>query len=323
MSHFVGSDIFARGGRGNGEGYRPDYIHRPVVFWPAYSFEENPSTRFLAAEIEAGTVVNAKEVADDLDTLMKRWHCSQSGDCAFEIKTGPANGDLWPTQIRQFLDLLNRGGVTMNGSCGCHIHVDVRDFTAVDLRKLMKMWYLVEATLFALLPSKRRTNSACGSIHTTLGKVLQDALASSPVEAEAQEWVGGVLLARTWMPANIGKGHESWMRASSLNIASYSYRGSVECRMLEGTMDAERIINWGMLLAGLLDYVKQAPEKEINNLLEIKEDGLELLFRVCYTPTMRRWLVDTYKEHSPSKSKEVCYVAPEPAEVQVTQKVLR
>ena len=289
------------------ERYKPDYVEpREPHFHAGSTFEENPSTRYLAAEIEVSEGVQGETSGRALQRFIDLWGCGVGPDCCFEIQTAPASGDLWALEIRRLTGILLAGDARVDNGCGCHVHVDTRDLTVEHLVNVIRIWVQVEGTMEQLVPSARRRSTYCHPVADALA-VWLTRLDSTPYP-DLTTMIGELVFqcpgesATRYMKEHSKHG---WMRSRTLNLRSHWYRGTIECRLLEGTLDASRIIHWGMLLANMVDYAKLTSPNQLRMEVE-KVDGLELLFRLCHTPAHRRWLIDAFKEHT-KESENVQY----------------
>ena len=97
------------------------------------------------------------------------------------------------------------------------------------------------------------------------------------------------------------KGQGQGFRYRNLNLHSWFYRHTLEWRMPDGTINAPTIINWGVLLAGLMDTASCLTEKEIVGM--IKETvqptrdvnrtligSMTILERLASTEPVRHWV---------------------------------
>jgi hypothetical protein len=248
----------------------------------------NPSERFLAVEIE----VASAESGSRIDEVCRKWACSviRDGslpDTGFEIATAPASGDLFCQQIEELCAALSYGGAEITKACGLHVHVDARDFSYWEVRKLIILYARLEDTLFRLVPASRRTNNfcqpcaesylACLTIRTlkdTKKAVLNGVYSKSEIRWERKD-----------------KYHHR--RYLALNLHSWFYRGTVECRMASGSINPVKIINWSILWAAILDFANRHTEKELKG---IPEQGMALLSKIAPTDECRSWLHDRHNQ---------------------------
>lgn len=61
-----------------------------------------------------------------------------------------------------------------------------------------------------------------------------------------------------------------------INMHSWILRGTVECRIHHGTTKWQKMIPWGLILAGIADFAIKASESEIKN-LPTGRAGLKLI----------------------------------------------
>lgn len=231
--------------------------------------KHNPSPRFIAVEIEV-----AKSRKDAMYAVCSAWRCAIVGDGSlppggFEINTAPAGGDKYVEQIEEICEALRRDDARITSDCGLHVHVDARDFTYYDIRRLVLLYEQIEPALFATQPQSRQENRFCMPCGEKYANQLRNAL--RPKENKAAFF--GAVYGADKGELRRGKGKKRYAgdkynheRYHALNLHSWIYRGTVECRMHAGTVNAEKIIAWGMLWAGLLDYAMRMPENEIKKL---------------------------------------------------------
>lgn len=194
----------------------------------------------------------------------------------FEINTAPAQGDLFIGQIEAISKALLRDGARVSSGCGLHVHVDARDFSYYDLRRLVLLYERIEPALFEMMPASRRESrfcQPCGKLYAEavranrLPKIYKENLIKSVYGDEAKR------------PARRDKYDDS--RYHALNIHSWFYRGTIECRLHTGSVRAHKIIAWGKLWATILDTAMRRTERDIadcegnarNLLLSIAPDG--------------------------------------------------
>ena len=135
------------------------FFQNPLTFWNAAPTEHtiNPSKRHLAVEIE---VAKAGE-GNHVNQAVQKWKGSIVRDGSlpmggFEINTSPANGDLFPKQIREIGKALDAQGGEATSACDLHVHIDARDFEFEDIARLMKLYAKLEAGLSTIIRKNRR-----------------------------------------------------------------------------------------------------------------------------------------------------------------------
>jgi hypothetical protein len=220
------------------------FFKNPLTFWTAQPTEHtnNPSKRFIAVEIEVAKAGGGNYV----NVAVQKWKGSIVTDNSlpmggFEINTSPANGDLFPKQIREIGKALDAQGGEATSACGLHVHIDARDFEFPDIARLMLLYTKLESGLSAIIRKNRR------STRYSLPCAAKYALAlRNPGDTKDR-----VLRAiyGTTTPNGQEKHKYNHARYAAMNLHSWQFRGTVECRMFAGTVTAYRIINWGLLWA--------------------------------------------------------------------------
>lgn len=260
-----------------------DIFHRSL----RNEFAINTSRRFLACELEF-------DDADDgfhIDRAVAKWGGGIVDDgslpsSGFEITTAPANGDRFVAQIRDICDALESDNATINSDCGFHVHVDARDFKYWDLRRLVILYAKIEGALFGMVPRGRRHNSYCQRCGP---QYLADLTETNRIKAKMIENVYGFSANRTFRATRVDKYHPA--RYKALNIHSWFFRGTIECRLAAGTTNATKIINWATLWASILDYANEHVEAEISTL----GTGLDALMHVA-PEAVRPWIIDRTRQ---------------------------
>ena len=273
-----------------GERAKVRYVNAPIPirFHLASRTEKkrNASPRFIAAEIEVASVDTNPLM--NLEMMVQLWgaaivHDGSLPPTGFEICTAPAAGDKFCQQIDAICESLARAGARVTGACGLHVHVDARDCSYYDIRRLVQVYAAIEDTLFAMVPPARRTARFClpcaQRYLATIGdgrlpykaakeKVIQGIYGRGTLESEAGS-EAQKLRKKKYLPA----------RYAAVNLHSWMYRGTIECRMFGGTVKAHKIIAWGKLWARIMDYVVARTDDEVRRVLNVTR-GAELLHEI-------------------------------------------
>lgn len=230
--------------------------------------KRNQSKRFIAAEIETAGCGSGT----DFMKAIKKWGAAIVRDgsiSGFEINTSPASGDAYIEEINEIVSALNKQAGYADVSCGLHVHVDCRDFNYYDMRRLVQIYYVLENGLFALCQRRRHNgqySKLCGESYYKAIKT-----AKQPKEFKKkflQSVYGGEGNGREFSRSVLQQSKYNGARYNAMNLHSWMYRGTVENRMFHGTVDANDIINWGILNARMIDFAMNRPEKEVNALVD-------------------------------------------------------
>lgn len=320
---------------------RCHYIEREeLTFWtiPTVSkpIPRLPTKRYLSAEIEvADARSQAWEAPMPLDSLINFWKAGvvydgSLGDRGFEINTAPAQGQLFIDQVTQLCKELNRFAST-NDRCGCHIHVDARDFSDFEMKRLIYLYAAMEPILYTLVPYSRRDNRYCTMCARNLIRPIL-ALDKAPKFDEVKEEIDiyydkkvqrltertttsrktyadrlrealltGVY-GRTDIPffreVKVTKGSGQSHHYRNLNLHSWFYRGTIELRMLEGTINANTIIGFASVVGSLMDTAFRMKDTEARSLyarcenLSINDRRVVFYNEILQTREQKDWARD-------------------------------
>jgi len=139
-------------------------------------------------------------------------------------------------QLKLVCDVLNSiPNLTVNRSCGLHVHLDARDMTVAECSKVFTRYASYEEDIDLAMPRSRRGQARwCASIKTRSSQVLNKATKSA---------LGNAL-------GNNGKYYK-------VNLTNIAERGSIEFRQHSGTTDYAKISNW---VKFLMDFVTKSIE---------------------------------------------------------------
>jgi hypothetical protein len=303
------------------------YFKQDPVFHPVQSVsdrKQNRSTRMLGVEIEVAGLRTNTEISHQVNPPGGRCICPLCGVTAraslrqyvmgiggsivadeslpaggVEITMPPAGGDIFMHHIETVSNLIYAAGGYVNEKCGTHIHVDARDYTTQDMRKLLMLWVKTEPAFLFTQDAKRiyKTKSHCFPTARKYKRLLSEKLLAKSAEEwseMARDSLNDAIYAKDWpRPPRLMRGNNRTVasRYDDLNIHSWFFRGTVECRLHAGTIDAKKIQNWGMLLASFLDAAVRMSEREILELPD-KEPKAVLLTVVpsrVHPYLMNRW----------------------------------
>ena len=237
-------------------------------------FKRIPSRRWLGVEIELDGEGNRY---DNIAQWAGNWSASLVSDGSLsaygtEVVTSPAQGDTFATMLDGFGRAAIADSAGVQRTCGLHVHVDARDFSYYDLRRLIWLYAVVENALFETQPRTRRTSTYCkpcgaeyalALLNNTAPKLNKQAIIKGTYkEAPAPGRVGGQRFKERRAYKYDGA------RYAALNLHSWFFRGTVECRLHAGTARADKIIAWGALWATILDTAYRMTERDARALYD-------------------------------------------------------
>lgn len=253
----------------------------------------NPSARYLSVEIEAADINEGNRV----ESVVRKWKGSVVVDgslpsTGFEINTAPAGGDLFVNQVTEICRALNDSSAKVTADCGLHVHIDARDFDYYMVRRLVNVYAAIEPALFAMASKSRRSSNYCIPCGEKYKSAMADGaagykLAKSKIiktvyafdtETKKENVYDSRALAR------LKKEKYFSGRYNALNLHSWFHRGTIECRLFNGTVNADKITCWGMLWAAILDYVAKHTDKEVT--ADMAGTPHEVLCKIANSPRL-------------------------------------
>lgn len=284
-------------------------VARGIVFYAAKLTERKriPSPRFVGVEIEMEKSGNNY---DRIASWCRTWDGSLVTDGSLpstgrEAVTSPAAGDVLANMLTEFSAAADADRARVSDGCGLHIHIDARDFTFYDMRRLVKLYAILEAALFTTQPSQRRNSTYC----SPCGAALLEAIRTTAIPKESkQALILGVYGHRNGTK-NAGLQFATRRRSKydsaryfALNLHSWYYRGTVEVRLHSATTRAYKIIPWAALWAKILDVAHAMTEPQIDELLDAWERvntsdafSRRLLYWLAPTAESREYLVNRWR----------------------------
>ncbi len=156
-----------------------------------------------------------------------------------------------------FLTTIER--ITINGSCGFHVHhgVDRSRFRCPQLQHLVRIVAHVENKIFQRLPERRRHCASCRPLELDLKRFLE------PCGGDCER--DGCHLKKAWYsPGNRydGGGSERYdhTRDHGLNLHSYWYRSTIEFRYHAAVLeDFREACEWILFSQILVDMAQDQP----------------------------------------------------------------
>ena len=241
-----------------------DTIKNKFTESDAYIFNKFPS--FVGYELEF--VSDTTPSIDALGTIKADGSVSanenQSGKSPHEFASIAQNGDELLRSIKKVCSSIISNGGEINKTCGFHVHIDMRDKTTEQKTNVYYAFQAFESIFLGMVSTSRRTNTYCKPIH-------------------------GV----SYSAANND-------RYKTLNICSLREHGTFEYRLHQGTLDAEKVQNWILLLLNFTSTFSLIT-LDGSRLIEIDRmtarEKLLLLFSVTKIPlSLKKYMVSRIKE---------------------------
>ena len=154
--------------------------------------------------------------------------------------------------IKPILNRLNSIGATVNKTCGFHCHIDAKDLSIKDVKKIMITYLIYEEVIAFMHPYSRRWNA--GYAASTRGDINTSQIDDAFRNATTNDLIKKIRRARNWEKLFLScSGYDP--RYVKLNIKGlYQYHmrtgpsqgrtGTIEFRQHSGTVDQDKMIAW-------------------------------------------------------------------------------
>lgn len=192
---------------------------------------------YVGIELEFSNVVHYER-----NLLWWTWHTDGSirgerpGELVLRKPTDPRGLDMALAEYREYV----AQHVTINESCGVHVHVDVCDLTFEELRGVLLLYSVLERTLYKYCGNSRENNNFC----VPLGE-CGDRL--------------------SWFRGGISINND--LRYCGLNLAAVRKFGSLEFRMHPGCTSPTRIGAWAGICARIKELGRTCTPESVYNML--------------------------------------------------------
>jgi len=236
----------------------------------------NPTSRYIAAEIECAGIYGD---GMDIYNTVRKWGGATVGDGSlnirgFEVNSAPAGGDLYVNQIEDICASIKAQSGFIDEKCGLHVHVDGRDMNYYDIRRFVRVYAAIEDALFAMVSPQRIEGivddkgerhqycQPCGKKYVAQieeGRLPYDKIKSdviTSVYSMPTTHIGGINV-------RYRKRGNHIPRYNALNLHSWFFRGTIEARMYDGTLEANEIVLWGIMWAMIADYVVHSTDEQV------------------------------------------------------------
>ena len=179
---------------------------------------------------------------------------------ACELTSNPIKySDL--ENVKKVIDFLNLNGASVNKTCGFHCHIDAKDLTLSEVKKVLVTYLIYEEVIAFTQPSSRRWSSQwCSSVRNN-GNVNESStsLDSAFHNATTNDLITKIKKAKTfkdlffvfnvydprYLKCNIKglyKYHQ--LQAYPRSVRESEATGTIEFRQHAGTTDWEKISSW-------------------------------------------------------------------------------
>lgn len=201
------------------------------------------------------------------------WKVVQDGSVydGAELVSPPMDWDLTQTQedLAIAVDLLKRAGASTSQSAGIHVHVDARDLDARQASKVAVWSHEWEDQLYRIASSGWRTvrpsgrNNYCAPMPQDMAIMLDNVQSRRDFNLA---WYGS---------SYAGSSHYDNSRYRGVNLHSWSYRGTVEFRVFNSSLNHARISAYVSLCVAVVQSARdgKTPKPAVRYALGMMQDG--------------------------------------------------
>ncbi len=153
----------------------------------------------------------------------------------FELVSPILEGEAGLEELMKVCKVLNQCGAKVNRTCGTHVHINARNFTLEQWKRLYINYAQLESVIDGWMANSRRSNNAfyCKGFSQIRNFEIKINEATS-----LDEIARNILTGRYW----------------KVNPQSYSVHNTCEFRQHAGTTNYVKIANWIRFLSNLVDY---------------------------------------------------------------------
>lgn len=158
------------------------------------------------------------------------------GTQALELVSPILQGEEGIAELMKVCKVLKKCGAKVNRSCGTHIHINARNFSIDQWKRIYINYARLENVIDKIMPSSRRgnTNQYCKGF------------------SNISNYESRINTATTL--DGIARGIFNGSRFWKVNPQSYSRHNTVEFRQHSGTTDFIKLATWIRFLSNLVDY---------------------------------------------------------------------
>jgi len=159
-----------------------------------------------------------------------------------EFISPPLYGDQGLQTIRHFCEMAITKNWETDSHCGLHLHIGVGDLGADQLKSIAYAYNITYKLWRLLVPNSRASNTMCGPPQYPVSEI------TNINTKDIEDWEYFVA---------------ERDRFEFINWRAYMVHGTVELRILNGTLDAELICNWTKTHIKFLNYVSKKSIDEL------------------------------------------------------------
>lgn len=181
------------------------------------------------------------------DRDLTRWRATRDGSLygpggACELVSPKLRGPEGLDEVRRVMVALVAGGVTVNATCGQHVHIDAQDLTLGAVADMVALYADHQTIIDAFISAPRRSTRLhryCAPAQRTKDAAY-DALKDETVKDWTYSQGAQRYVQNTGAP-----------RMANVNLQAYGAYGTVEFRQHQGTVNHVKSVAWIELMLAL------------------------------------------------------------------------
>ena len=146
--------------------------------------------------------------------------------------------------IKDVCKVLEKNDVKVNRTCGLHVHVDAHDFTIEDFKNLFRIWRRYQDAVYAMVAPSRKGNDYTLPIPEDRLTEMENLTSIQNLES----YVGGSY--------RLSAMNNPLQRRYGLNVKSFWAYRTIEFRLHQGTVNADKIIAWVKFCIAMVSRAK-------------------------------------------------------------------
>jgi hypothetical protein len=198
-----------------------------------------------------------------------------------EMVVAPLVGDRFLRAVLELGKQFVQHDVSVNSTCGFHVHCNAMDMDWWSIRRLVWMYAKFEAEIYDEVVWAERSapsNTFCVRNAKMWEGLAQRLKRTNDPAVFKAELIETLTNSPVLNPASKGK---AWVEMKSkkyggehrylgLNLHSYFYRGTVEWRMFDGTIDVEDMMYWPLLVGWIVEKANTLNDRQVQKLTTLR-----------------------------------------------------
>ena len=205
-------------------------------------------------------------------TTQSHWKVVSDGSLdgrGYEVVSPPLNAPAMKAQLIVVCAALQSLGCTIERSTGLHVHHDAADLTAQQIGRAFAT-YATFQTLFSMMvaPSRRISQWSAPLSWERITNNGTDKFDNDNRGRRAGDSIEAKIHARV-----------NRTRYAAMNIEAIFVHGTIEFRQHQGTLNAEKIMNWILITQSIIESAVQGTGRSLKPTTVIRAEGKPDAFR--------------------------------------------